>query len=111
MDSLQPSHSFKLRGVGYLCQNAYKNGYRNLVSSSSGNAGLATAYAGRVLGMKVRIFVPLTTSAEVIKRLEQEGAKVSVVGNVWDEAHAAAIEEARVTKAMLVHPFDKSELS
>ena len=35
----QPSGSFKLRGIGNLCQHAVKNGCKRLVCSSGGNAG------------------------------------------------------------------------
>ena len=47
LDALQPSGSFKLRGIGYTCQKAIAEGANALVSSSGGNAGLATAYAGQ----------------------------------------------------------------
>ena len=53
MDALQPSGSFKLRGVGYACQRAAENGASQLVSSSGGNAGLAVAYAGEQIGLPV----------------------------------------------------------
>lgn len=54
MDALQPSGSFKLRGVGYACQRALEGGASQLVSSSGGNAGLAAAYAGEQVGLPVR---------------------------------------------------------
>jgi hypothetical protein len=47
-----PGPTFKLRGIGYTCQKAISEGATALVSSSGGNAGLATAYAGQRL--KVR---------------------------------------------------------
>ncbi|MFZ4404939.1 MAG: pyridoxal-phosphate dependent enzyme [Pseudobdellovibrionaceae bacterium] len=110
MESSQPCHSFKIRGVGLLCQNAFNSGIRKFVSSSGGNAGLATAYASRKLGAEVKIFVPVTTSLEVIARLKLEGAEVIVRGQFWDEAHQHAIQEAESTQAKLVHPFDDPEL-
>ena len=47
MDALQPSGSFKLRGVGRLVQQAAQNGAREIVCASGGNAGFAAAYAAR----------------------------------------------------------------
>lgn len=47
LDMLQPSGSFKLRGVGLTVQEAAKAGALCIVSSSGGNAGLAAAYAAR----------------------------------------------------------------
>ena len=40
LDALQPSGSFKLRGVGRLCQHAVENGAREIFCASGGNAGI-----------------------------------------------------------------------
>lgn len=37
LDALQPSGSFKLRGIGYTCQKAIAEGANALVSSSGGD--------------------------------------------------------------------------
>ena len=41
MEALQPSGSFKMRGIGYACEQYFNQGARRFVSSSGGNAGLA----------------------------------------------------------------------
>jgi len=46
LENLQASGSFKLRGIGKLCQNAHARGARRLVCPSGGNAGFAAAVAG-----------------------------------------------------------------
>jgi L-serine/L-threonine ammonia-lyase len=106
LDALQPSGSFKLRGVGRLCQHEIENGAREIFCASGGNAGIAAAYAGRALGIPVTIVVPETTSAEVRRSIEATGAAVLVHGAVFDEANAFAIERANARKAAYVHPFD-----
>ncbi len=106
LDALQPSGSFKLRGVGRLCQHEIENGAREIFCASGGNAGIAAAYAGRALGIPVTIVVPETTSAEVRRSIEATGAAVIVHGAVFDEANAFAIEQANARKAAYVHPFD-----
>lgn len=78
MDALQPSGSFKIRGVGLACQEYYQKGARSFISSSGGNAGLAVAYAGRMLGIPVTVVVPETTSKRAIDLLRLEQAKVIV---------------------------------
>ena len=65
LDALQPSGSFKLRGVGLLCQHEVAKGAKEIFCASGGNAGIAAAVAGKALGMPVTIVVPETTSAEV----------------------------------------------
>jgi L-serine/L-threonine ammonia-lyase len=53
LEALQPTGSFKLRGIGAACEEYKRQGKTRFVSSSGGNAGLAAAYAGRILGVPV----------------------------------------------------------
>jgi threonine dehydratase len=61
MEALQPSGSFKMRGVGHACETHVRRGAKRLMSSSGGNAGLAVAHAGRALGVPVTVVVPQST--------------------------------------------------
>jgi L-serine/L-threonine ammonia-lyase len=61
MEAMQPSGSFKMRGVGHA-RILRRTGAQRFISSSGGNAGLAVAYAGRKLGIPALIVVPETTS-------------------------------------------------
>jgi L-serine/L-threonine ammonia-lyase len=88
MDCFQPTGSFKIRGVGLRCRECVETGATHLVSSSGGNAGLAVAYAGRKLGVRVTVAVPETASDDVRSTIAREGADVIVHGAVWDETHA-----------------------
>src|SRR5262245_61248054 len=80
MDALQPSGSFKIRGVGAAFEHHARNGKRRFVSSSGGNAGMAVAYAGRRLSIPVSVFVPETTTERAKALIRQEGAEVIVHG-------------------------------
>ncbi len=106
LDALQPSGSFKLRGVGRLCQHEVESGASEIFCASGGNAGIAAAYAGRALGVPVTIVVPETTASDVRKTIAATGASVLVHGSVFDEANAHAIELAESREATYVHPFD-----
>jgi L-serine/L-threonine ammonia-lyase len=106
MDALQPSGSFKLRGVGRLCEHEARRGARAIVCASGGNAGFAAAYAGKALGVPATIVVPQTTGSDVRERIAAMGAQVLVQGSVWDEAHAYATQLAQQQRATYVHPFD-----
>ena len=105
MDALQPSGSFKIRGVGLACQEYYQKGARSFISSSGGNAGLAVAYAGRMLGIPVTVVVPETTSKRAIELLRLEQAQVLVHGSSWQEANQFASTMTGDTDAF-IHPFD-----
>ncbi|WP_060483344.1 pyridoxal-phosphate dependent enzyme [Pseudomonas sp. NBRC 111119] len=105
LDALQPSGSFKLRGVGHACEVHHARGARRFVSSSGGNAGLAVAYAGRKLGVPVTVVVPETTTERAKELLRQEDAEVIVHGSAWHEANALA-QTLVSADAAFIHPFD-----
>jgi L-serine/L-threonine ammonia-lyase len=104
-DALQPSGSFKLRGGGAACEEYKRQGKTRFVSSSGGNAGLAVAYAGRVLDIPVTVVIPDSTPVHAKNLLEQEGATVIVHGTAWAQANELAQSLLDDTTAFL-HPFD-----
>lgn len=106
MDAWQPTASFKIRGVGRLCQSLKAQGAKAFVSSSGGNAGYAAAYAGQALGVPVTVLTPSTTPAFMREKIAALGAQVIVEGNVWDEADRLAQAMAARGDAAYVPPFD-----
>jgi L-serine/L-threonine ammonia-lyase len=105
MEALQPSGSFKLRGVGHACERKVAAGARRLMSSSGGNAGLAVAHAGRALGVPVTVVVPESTLARPKALIERTGAQVIVHGRSWAEANAH-LQTLLGEGDAFVHPFD-----
>lgn len=105
MDALQPSGSFKLRGIGAACETHAARGAQRFISSSGGNAGIAAAHAGRRLGIPVQVVVPESTSSRAIELLHLEQAEVTVHGASWHEANALALSLLGEHDAFL-HPFD-----
>lgn len=105
LDALQPSGSFKLRGIGFACETYHARGARRFVSSSGGNAGLAVAYAGRKLSIPVTVVVPESTTDRARELLRLEGADVVVHGASWQEANQLALSMVGTADAF-IHPFD-----
>ena len=105
LENLQPSGSFKLRGVAVLCQHEVAAGARGFVSSSGGNAGIAVAYVGRKLSIPVRVVVPESTTAQARKLILAQGAQLTVHGASWYEANAYA-EASLAADEAFIHPFD-----
>ena len=106
LENLQPSGSFKLRGMGLLCSQAKAQGKRKVVCPSGGNAGFATAVAAASLGLKACIVVPHTTPETTRARIRKTGAEVIVHGKVWDEANLRAKELAQGADTEYVSAFD-----
>ncbi|NWV72316.1 SDSL protein, partial [Malurus elegans] len=106
LENVQPSGSFKIRGIGHLCQDAARKGCRHFVCSSGGNAGLAAAYAAKQLGLPITVVVPSSSGPIAVRKLEELGAKVEVYGKVWDDANSRAQELVKTEGWVSIHPFD-----
>ncbi|KAN0033280.1 hypothetical protein ACTA71_002704 [Dictyostelium dimigraforme] len=111
VDALQPSGSFKIRGIGLLCNNLISNKDLkdvHFICSSGGNAGKSVAYAGRKLNVKTTIVLPNTIPEATIEKIKDEGANVIVHGTIWDEANTFALElaEKEGCSDCYIHPFD-----
>ncbi len=107
MESSQPSGSFKIRGIGYACEEYLRRGAKRFISSSGGNAGLAVAFAGRRLSVPVIVVVPETASARAVQFIGLEDAQVIVHGKNLNEAHNHALSLVQKNDAY-IHPFDDS---
>ncbi len=113
LENLQPSGSFKMRGIGAFCQQAVEQGAQHLICPSGGNAGFAAAVAGVALGVPTTIVVPRTTPASVAEQIRRLGAQVEVQGDVWDDAHAFAVALCAAQpagRAVYVPPFDHAAI-
>ena len=95
LECVQPAGSFKLRGVGALCEKLYAEGKRVFVCASSSNAGYATAYAARLLGAKAVIVAPEGSPEEALSAIRLLNAEVIVHGAVWYDANDLALELVR----------------
>src|SRR4051812_31819690 len=79
LELLQHTGSFKPRGAFNRLLLAKENGQltgQGVVAASGGNAGLASAYAARELGVPARIFVPVNAPAPKVAKLRTLGADV-----------------------------------
>lgn len=110
MESSQPSGSFKLRGIGLMCQRAVANGARHFVCPSGGNAGFAAAFVGAALGIPTTILVPTTTHETVRQAIRDIGAEVIVRGDVWDETNQFALALCDQADAFYIPPFDHPDI-
>jgi L-serine/L-threonine ammonia-lyase len=106
MECYQPVGSFKIRGIGRLCQYYASQGKKHFVSASGGNAGLAAAYAGRKLGIKVTVFLPNTSKKIFIDAIQAQMAQTKIAGADIDQAHKAAVNFAEEIGGAYIPPFN-----
>jgi L-serine/L-threonine ammonia-lyase len=108
LENLQPSGSFKDRGISHMInQLCRSNDVKKIICSSGGNAGHAVATAGRNLGIPVDVYVPEPTKPMMIEKLRSKGANVFLHGANWNEADKKAKEAlAAHSNAIYIPPFD-----
>ena len=106
MESFQPTHSFKVRGMDVLCRFHFNQGKKNFIASSGGNAGYSLAYVCQKMGASLRVIVPETTSKYMIDKIASLNAEVDVYGDAWDEANRKALEISKKEGSVFVSPFD-----
>ena len=106
MESLQVTGSFKARGASNAVLSLDDDALsRGIITASGGNHGAAVAYAGNASGARTVVYLPKRAAMAKIKTLENWGAEVVLTGNVWDDAHAAALERADRDGLTYIHPF------
>src|SRR5215472_759154 len=75
-ESLQPTGSFKLRGA-FTAISALRG--RGVVAHSSGNHGLAVAYAAAALGVPAAVVVPDNAAEVKVAAAARHGARIVTV--------------------------------
>ncbi|EIW60594.1 tryptophan synthase beta subunit-like PLP-dependent enzyme [Trametes versicolor FP-101664 SS1] len=110
LETLQPSQSFKYRGISHFAQHALRTHGQDvhLIIASSGNAGIAAACVSKVFKLRCTIFLPQGVSDSTIEFMRREGAEVVVTeGTYYSQALqcAKAAVEAE-PKAVMVPGYD-----
>ncbi len=106
LELLQAAGSFKARGaMNRLLTLSQAERARGIVTASGGNHGLAIARSAHVLGARAKIFLPSNVTPDKVAKLKRWGAEVEIVGDIWDEANAAALAHADRSGATYAHPF------
>ncbi|MCR4428422.1 MAG: threonine/serine dehydratase [Caldiserica bacterium] len=106
MECWQLTGSFKVRGAfNWVLNFLAKRGRGPLITASSGNHGIALAFAVSSLGegLKVRVFSPEKAEVCKIGKMRDWGAEVVLGGRDFLEAYDLARKEAEETGASYVH--------
>ncbi len=109
-EDLQGVRSYKIRGaLNSGSQLSQQQRDAGIVAASAGNHAQGVAYVCRSLEVEGRIYVPEQTPKQKRDRIMVHGGgfvSLVVTGNNFDEASAAAHEDAERTGATLIEPFD-----
>ncbi len=108
-EGVNPTGSFKARGLAAAVTRAASAGARAFVVPTAGNAGVAlAAYAARA-GVRARVYAPASTPATILSQIRSFGADLALVdGHIGDCGKAArgfAAETGAVDVSTLREPY------
>ena len=108
-EALNPTASFKARGMSAAVTRARALGATGFVTPTAGNAGAALAAYGAAAGIPVRVYAPETTPRAILDTVRALGAELQLVaGHIGDAGKAArafAAESGYVDMSTLREPY------
>ncbi|CAH8561352.1 unnamed protein product [Dicrocoelium dendriticum] len=120
LENVQPTGSFKIRGMENVCRKWASAGVTHVVCPSGGNAGIAAAYCAQAYGLTCTLVVPETNESVIRRRLALEAPETRIVvhGVDWLEANHRAeqmVNELQTghssdQSVRLLHPYDQPDL-
>jgi threonine synthase len=87
-ESLNPTQSFKARGMSAAVSMALELGARKLAAPSAGNAGGALAAYAAAAGLEAHIFMPRDTPRANVIECQQTGAHVTLIDGLITDCGA-----------------------
>jgi threonine synthase len=104
-EGLNPTASFKARGLALAVARAWELGVRELALPTAGNAGSAAAAYGAAAGLPVHIVAPDDTPHPFVEEMRQLGADLELIPGLITDAGA------RIAEGVKAHGwFDLSTL-
>lgn len=106
LELLQHTGSFKPRGAFNRTLGGEAIPSSGLIAASGGNHGLAVAHVARELGVPAEIYVPAVSPRVKVEAIARLGAVVTVAGELYHDALAAAELRQAETGALAIHAYD-----
>jgi threonine synthase len=108
-EGLNPTASFKARGMSAAVTRAKALGVAGLVVPTAGNAGAALTAYGAAAGVPVRVYAPESTPKPILDTIRALGADLQLVaghiGDAGKQARAFAAESGYFDVSTLREPY------
>ncbi|RVT77715.1 threonine dehydratase [Flavobacterium sufflavum] len=109
-EDLQTVRSYKIRGAyNKISTLSVEEQEQGVICASAGNHAQGVAYSCKLLQIKGKIYMPKTTPKQKIKQVNLFGGsfvEIVLTGDTFDDAYAAAMDDATKNKMAFIHPFD-----
>ena len=110
-ENLQRTGSYKIRGAyNRMSKLTDEEKACGVVTASAGNHAQGVAFAARELGIKATIFMPVGVALPKLQATRDYGADVILRGHTVTEPLLAAAAYAKETGAILIPPFDHTDV-
>ncbi|WP_353951078.1 threonine ammonia-lyase [Knoellia sp. S7-12] len=110
-ENLQRAGSFKIRGAyNRMFHLTADEKARGVVAASAGNHAQGVALAGQMLGIAVKVYMPVRAPMPKVSATKAYGATIEQIGETLDESLVHARAWAQQTGAILIHPFDHDDI-
>lgn len=107
LENLQPTHSFKMRGVmNKLLNLTAEEKAKGVVTASAGNHGQAVAFGAKELGFSAKIVVPTNTPQVKVEGIKRWGAELLLFGANYPESEAKAKQLAQESGRLYISPYN-----
>lgn len=109
-EDLSTIKAYKWRGA-YNCISMLSEAQRKkpIIAASAGNHAQGVALAAKALGLKAKIYMPLSTPRMKQNAVMEHGGdavEIVLFGDSYSETADAAAREVKKTGAAYIHPFD-----
>jgi threonine dehydratase len=103
----QHTGSFKVRGAfNRILSLTREEMCKGVICASTGNHGLAVAYASRLTGIQATVYLPETTSSLKVDKIKALGANVQPVQGDCLEAEIQANKKAQENGKVFISPYN-----
>lgn len=111
MENLQRTGSFKLRGaLNKISHLSAEDAAKGVIAASAGNHAQGVALSASKRGIKAKIFMPAGTPKAKVLATEAYGAEAVLIGESYQEAYEAAVQDQLLNGSTFVHAFDDFEV-
>ncbi|TNJ43686.1 threonine ammonia-lyase IlvA [Tamlana fucoidanivorans] len=113
-EDLQQVRSYKIRGAyNKISSLSPKQSKQGVVCASAGNHAQGVALSCKLLGIRGTIYMPAPTPNQKIEQVKMFGEhfiEIKLVGDTFDDAYYAAINECEALGKTFIHPFDDEKV-
>jgi threonine dehydratase len=111
MENTQKTGAFKIRGAtNKILQLSNEEKKKGVIAASAGNHAQGVAYAAYNRGIKAKIYMPEKTPLSKVRATQNYGAEVVLIGESYQEAYEAALDEQKKSGFIFVHAFDDPDV-